>query len=162
MHILERTRGTKIEVEVQGIKNSELRTIKKSKGFIFDWEDLPHGEIYKLIVKGSGEIIGLMNIVSRTEPGFECIEVIAIEKRMQQEDKPDYQNVAGCLFAFAARESFRLNLDGYLFLIAKTKSAEIFHDKYGFEYLSNKNAIGIRMSSDSKNSYKLIKTFLDS
>lgn len=77
------------------------------------------------------------------------------------ENKSDYKNVAGCLLAFAARESFRLGFDGYLLLIAKTKSAEVFHGKYGFEYLSGKNSQGVRMRSDGLNSFNLAWTFLD-
>lgn len=160
MHVVEKSSGSKVDVEVLRVKNSELKAIKKSKQFVFDWEEPEEGEIYKLVLKGTTEIIGLMHIVVRSDSDFRCVEVISIEKRKEAVGIPGYENVAGCLFAVAAREATKHGLRGFLFLIAKTKSAELFHGKYGFDYISGRYSQGVRMASETENSNELMRKYL--
>lgn len=155
MHLFEKSTGDRIEVEVLEVKTAELKKINKSKQFEFDWETV-EGDIYKLVSKGTGEIIALMGMNVRPEFGFKYVEVTAIEKRKKQDGKPEYEKVAGRLLAFAARESFRHKLDGYVFLISKTDLRDLYLG-YGFEPTTE---TGSRMFSDTSNSIRLTNDFL--
>lgn len=155
MHLIEKATGDTIEVEVLEVKSSELKKINKSKQFGFNWEKV-EGDIYKLFSKDTGEVIALMEMIVRPEFGFKYVEVTAIEKRKPQEGKPGYEKVAGRLLAFAARESFRHKLDGYVFLISKTNLTDLY-EGYGFEPTTE---TGSRMFSDTPNSRRLTNEFL--
>jgi len=155
MHLIDKTTGEKIEVEILEVKNSELRKINKSKQFGFDWEEVD-GAIYKLVSKGSAEAIALMGMIVRPEFGFKYVEVTAIEKRKPVKGKPEYEEVAGRLLAFAARESFKHKLEGYVLLISKTDLRD-FYEEYGFKSTTEE---GVRMYSDTPNSRRLVTKFL--
>ena len=68
-----------------------------------------------------------------------------------------YDYVAGCLIAFACRESFKLdgNYKGFLTFVSKTNLIEWYAKKYGAEL-----ALGQRMFIDWKNGEKLIEKYL--
>jgi len=43
--------------------------------------------------------------------------------------------IAGCLIAFACKESFKRGHDGCIFLIPKTYLINHYQEKYGFHYM---------------------------
>jgi hypothetical protein len=110
----------------------------------------------KKIWKKSLDDIAMMGMIVRREFGFRYVEVTAIEKRKPQEGRPEYEKVAGRLLAFAARESFRHKLEGYVFLVSKTDLRDLY-EGYGFEPTVE---TGVRMFSRTPNSRRLTNEFL--
>jgi hypothetical protein len=155
MHLVEKATGDTIEVEVLEVKSSELKKVNRSKQFGFNWEKV-EGDIYKLVSTKNGEVIALMGMIEQPEFGFRYVEVTAIEKRKSEKGKPEYEKVAGRLLAFAARESFRHKLEGYVFLISKTDLRDLY-ERYGFEATVD---TGLRMFSRTPNSRRLTNEFL--
>ncbi len=74
----------------------------------------------------------------------------------QQNKRYDY--VAGCLIAFACRESFKVEGDykGFLTFVSKTNLIEWYSKKYGAEL-----ALGQRMFIDWENGERLIEEYLN-
>lgn len=68
-----------------------------------------------------------------------------------------YDYVAGCLIAFACRESFKIlgNYKGFLTFVSKTNLIEWYSKKYGAEL-----ALGQRMFIDWENGERLIEEYL--
>lgn len=155
MFLIDKITGDRIEVEILEVKNSELRKINRSKQFDFDWEKV-EGDIYKLVSKGSAEPIALMGMIVKPDFGFKYVEVTAIEKRKVIKGTTEYGEVAGGLLAFAARESFKHRLDGYVFLISKTDLRDLY-EEYGLKSTTDE---GVRMYSDTPNSRRLVTKFL--
>jgi hypothetical protein len=73
-----------------------------------------------------------------------------------------YIHVAGCLIAFACRESFKRGYQGWVFLVPKTYLLQHYPEKYGFTHVPIKTwgPEGF-MESNTGNSSKLIKKYLD-
>ncbi len=68
-----------------------------------------------------------------------------------------YDYVAGCLIAFACRESFKIEGDykGFMTFVSKTSLIKRYAKKYGAEL-----ALGQRMFIDWENGEKLIEQYL--
>ena len=69
-----------------------------------------------------------------------------------------YDHVAGCLIAFACRESFKIPGDykGFLTFVSKTDLIRWYIEKYGAEL-----ALGQRMFIDWEQGEKLIEMYLN-
>jgi hypothetical protein len=161
MIIKDLTNGRDVDGEIERLTKADFKWIKKSRTFEFNWDEYSQQEVYKLVVRGTKEILGLMCIEDRSDPAFNCLEIVAIETRLDQRGKKKtYDRIAGCLFGFAARLAFKNGHEGMIFLIAKTKTAELFHKRYGFDYLGNINSVGTRMASEENNSQRLISNYL--
>ncbi len=155
------TNNRDIEAKIGKLTKSDFRSIKQEKRFEFDWDAFSQQEVYKLGLIDANEILGLICVEDRSDPGFDCLEIIAIETRKDQRGHlKTYDRIAGCLFAFAARLAFKNGHEGMIFLIAKTKTSTIFNSKYGFDYLGNINTLCTRMASSDKNSQQLIRDYL--
>ena len=153
-----------IEAEIERITQADLRSIKKAKSFGFNWSEYAGAEqeVYKLIIKETGEILGLMCVIDRPEPGFNFLQIEAIEARLDQQGSGKrYGRIAGCLLAYAARLAIKKGHDGYILLVAKTEKAGLFHGKYGFDYIGDIGTLAPRMVSVRLNSLSLIRKYLD-
>lgn len=69
-----------------------------------------------------------------------------------------FDNVAGCLIAFACRESFKLESDykGFLIFTSKSNLIELYQNKYDAVL-----TLGRKMYIDDRSGLKLIKKYLD-
>jgi hypothetical protein len=69
-----------------------------------------------------------------------------------------YEHVAGCLIAFAGKESFKLkgNYSGFLTFMSKTSLMQWYSKKYGAQA-----ALGQRMYIDNTNGLRLINKYLE-
>jgi hypothetical protein len=109
----------------------------------------------------SGEILGLLALRERPDPGLLCVEIVSIETRTDQRGKQRrHDRIAGCLLGFAARVSIKRGYDGYLMLDSKTATASIYEKTYGFIKIGNVNPLIPRMISIPANSQKLIHEYL--
>jgi len=151
-----------VEVEISRLSRVDFGLLKKSKAFEFDWSAYSHYDVYKLILKETREILGLMCLEDKSDTAFNCTEIVLLETRPDQRGAgKTYDRIAGCLIAFAAREAFKNGYEGWIFLIAKSQIAQLYHDKYGFEDIGGINTLAIRMASNSRNSMRLIQKYIN-
>lgn len=154
-----------ILARIKKATKKDLKEITKAKSFGFDWNEYKDEkyEVFKLFIEETNEILGLMCVRDMPDPGFRFVEVVALELRLDQVGKNKrYDRIAGCLLGFAARISNRNGYRGYLYLLAKTKTASIFEKKYGFHNLGSINSLTPKLASDEENSDMIISRYLES
>ena len=87
---------------------------------------------------------------------------IAIEISKENQGKgKGLGRIGGCLLGYAALLSDEYGHEGFIGLIAKNKKAKLFHEKFGFQYIGSIAVLGERMASDTANSVKLIKEYIN-
>ncbi|RFS26456.1 hypothetical protein DVR12_01310 [Chitinophaga silvatica] len=165
MFVNEVQTGNLIEVEVVEIeeKDFEFLSEKDSQFKVFVWKEYKGKEVYKLRLKDSKAILGLMHIVDHLNPNIDAIEIKLLEVRNDNIGKSKkYDFITGCLIAFACRMSFIREHNGFLFLIPKTSLIKHYSQNYGLEYIPpfGPNKTGI-MIVNEKLAYRLIKQFLN-
>jgi|SRR5690554_4872699 len=131
----------------------------KKDGWKFDWNKLikeKNTKTYVLKLKdSSGSIQGVLQL--RIENDMLIMDVIEIAPHNFSSSNKRFDFVAGCLIAFACRESFKIegNYKGFLTFTSKTEIIEWYKLKYGAT-----EALGQRMYIDDLNGLKLIEKYL--
>lgn len=162
MYVENKQTGEKFEVNIQKLKSREFTRLKKSTRFDFDWSLYKGKEVYKLCITGSKEILGLMRVIDHPEPGYDYLEVDAIEISKENQGKEcGLGRIGGCLLGYAALLSDEYGHDAFIGLVAKNRKAELFHNKFGFQYIGSIAVLGERMVSDTVNSINLIKEYIN-
>lgn len=150
--------NNEIESEIQSI-DKKLIPLKKD-GWNFNWRELSKVEGSQLFglscisTPNSIEGIVMLTLFNDEMLFMNNIEVaphnIGIAKK--------YENVAGCLIAYACRNSFELGVgdyNGYLSFNSKTKLVELYKNKYGATL-----AMGNKMFFTPEAGKKLMKKYL--
>lgn len=146
-------------IEVEIVIASGKMPFKKN-GWKFDWNKLikeKNTKTYILKLKGDSESIeGILQL--RIENDMLIMDVIEIAPHNFGSTNKKFDYVAGCLIAFACRESFKLegNYKGFLTFVSKTNLIDWYKKKYGAT-----QALGQRMYIDDVNGLKLIEKYLD-
>lgn len=156
--------GEEIDAVIEVLDSKDFNQVAKSKGeFQFNWKKYRGQELYKLRDRQNDKIVGLMCIQDHTDPETNAIEIELLEVIKENVGKKKkIERIAGCLVAFACRESFKRGHEGFVFLTPKTGLIEHYAKKYNMAYyppLGNKLE-GI-MVAEPKISLSLIKTYLE-
>lgn len=153
MHLTHVKSATRHEAVIESVSAEEVKSIKKSGRFGFDWEKEIKYEMYKLRLKNSDEVLGLMSLID--VPGEFRMEIHLLESSKENiSKKKEYDGIAGCLIAFACGISFNRNYYGFISLIPKTILRQYYIDEYGME------DAGLQLFSDTENSAKLMNKYL--
>ncbi len=157
MYVLNVEKNQLEEAEIVKATLKEL-PIKKD-GWQFDWKKAfrrKNTACYILRTKDESKmVLGLLGLKKEDEMLImDLIELAPFNKGKNK--KHDY--VAGCLIAFACRESFNLesNYKGFLSFMSKTNLIEWYKKKYGAVQAFSTN----RMFIEPENGIKLIDTYL--
>ncbi len=132
----------------------------KKDGWKFDWNKLlkeKNSKIYVLRLKSSPFTIeGMVQL--KIENRMLIMEVIENAPHNYGSSNKRFDYVAGCLIAFACRESFNLvgPYKGFLTFTSKTNLIKLYKSKYGAS-----QALGQRMFIDDINGLKLINKYLN-
>lgn len=132
MKLTNRRTDTKVESRITKVVDDDFQRIKMSNEFIFDWSLERYNDIYKLTIQDSkDDILGLISLED-LKPNRIHISLLEVGRSNRGHDR-EYENVAGCLLAFAARLSILLGYDGFVTLEAKNqKLSDYYESKYGF------------------------------
>ena len=131
----------------------------KKDGWNFNWRQLikeESGEIHILRTLNSpNQIEGALCL--KYEYGMLIMDILELAPHNIGKENKRYDYVAGCLIAFACRESFKVegNYKGFLTFVSKTNLIELYTTKYRAEL-----ALGQRMFIDWENGEKLIEEYL--
>ena len=131
----------------------------KKNGWNFNWKQLvqeqdAHTFILKTIELPQS-VEGALHL--KVESGMLIMDAVEIAPHNIGRNKKRYDYVAGCLIAFACRESFKLegSYKGFLTFVSKTNLIKWYSEKYGATL-----ALGQRMFIDSEAGEKLINKYL--
>lgn len=125
--------GISYPTEVQLITPSELKKIHKKDGWNFNWKKeykLKNREIYKLTIKGTDIIQGLISI--EVIPNEYYIEMHLIESAPHNQGRNKmFFGVAPNMVAYICKMSFEAGYDGCVAFLAKTSLVEHYREKFG-------------------------------
>ncbi len=129
MTIVERLTGETYDVEIIPINVKDYNSITKSK-FWFDWKKEKKFQVYKIQIKRTDEILGLISIdILHNESRIE-IRLLAVSIENRGNTKK-YTNIAGNLIAFAGIQSIKLFGDlACISLVPKTELVNHYKKEY--------------------------------
>jgi len=145
------TDESKVKVVISKCGNEEIVNLVE---FTFDWMNEVEIEIFKLSIKKSGQILGLMSFIR-------IFEELRIEIRLLELNKINvvrnkrYDRIAGILIAFACKEAFFSGFFGFVSLIPKTRLIDHYISKYGFKQFGRHLAVELKTSERLMNKYLL-------
>lgn len=111
-------------------------------------------EIYKIRLRDSNEIMGLLSLIDWPEELRIEIHLLESSKENVGSKSKLYANIAGCLFAFACGKSFERGYEGFISLIPKTNLRKYYISEYHME------EGGLSVFSDTGNSMALIEKYI--
>ena len=136
---------------IEKISKKEIGKLKGNKNFTFDWSIEKDKEVYKIRLEDKKTILGLMSLIDY--PNEIRIHLNLLESRKDQRGKnKKIGNIAGCLIAYACRESFKRGYGGFVSLLPKTELIS-YYENYGFQ------GVGTVMAISEENSQKLITKY---
>ena len=155
--ILDKINGKLIKSEIVPIDKGKIPL--KKDGWNFNWRQLSkekNGQTFFLrTINSPNQVEGALQLKFE----YDMLVMGALELAPQNigQKNKRYDYVAGCLIAFACRESFKIEGDykGFLTFVSKTNLIEWYAKKYGAEL-----ALGQRMFIDWENGEKLIEKYL--
>jgi len=120
--ILNTISGDSFQTEVSLLKKSDLKTITKAKGWLFNWRhefNQTDREIYKLTIADNSDIVqGLISFTVRTDHVY----MFLLESAPFNLGKNKlYEGVPGNLVAYACKVSFQRGGEGFVSFESKTK-----------------------------------------
>ena len=157
IYILDKINGELVKSEIVPIDKKTIPL--KKDGWNFNWRQLSKEN------KGQAYILKTLNspdqvegaLLLKHEYDMLIMDVLELAPHNIGQKNKRYDYVAGCLIAFACRESFKIvgNYKGFLTFVSKTNLIEWYEKKYGAEL-----ALGQRMFIDWENGEKLIEKYL--
>jgi hypothetical protein len=153
MFLINRKNEQKVLSEIVAISETELSDILEEDNFEFDWQQETDYDLYALRVLDNKNTVGLMALKDVKDELR--IEIILLESSKDNIGaSKTYQNIAGCLIAWACRLAFIKGYYGFVSLIPKTRLIEHYKNAYGFEQF------GRQLAVDTEQSHSLIKKYL--
>lgn len=143
-----------IEADIVQVEENDYELIKQSGQYLFDWSQESHNHVYKLIQseEEETEIQGLISFQDIFEELRIHVNLLEISNDNKSPDKK-FDNVAGCLLAFAAQTAFTKGYNGFTSLIPKTSLIPLYVKKYGF------TQVGHQLAIEGKSAITLIQKY---
>lgn len=130
MYIVECSNGKKHNVDIERLTLKEFGKIKISR-YAFNWKTENGNEVFKICIKGTPDILGLVSLIVHEEEKRIEINLLAASKENIGKNKV-YERIAGNLIAWACREAVkRFGEDACISLIPKTGLIEHYMKAYG-------------------------------
>jgi hypothetical protein len=159
--LIDRATGEIVDTEYRQVTQAGLKSLQKQGGWQFDWvaqwrNQEPNSEFYKLAVKGSKEVQGVMHIV--LERGH--VEGKLIETAPHNLGKQGkYKGVGAHLTAIAIKRSQEKGNEGWMCFTAKTALVEHYQRELGAEILFDTGS-GVRMQIDPITAQRLVEKYI--
>ena len=154
MYVTNSETGENVFAYISPVAVKDVGAINKSKRFNFNWAKEKGFNIYKLSVSGVPEPLGLMSSADRYDDLAIEIRLLALAKENIGTTRK-YDRVAGCLIAFACKESFIAGYEGFVCLKSKTRLKKHYFNKYGLR------PTNLYFVTEGVNSLKLIEEYYE-
>jgi ribosomal protein S6E (S10) len=152
MKIIDTTTGENHSVDILPVEIDELKTLRKDRYF-FDWKTEKNQEVYKLQIRGSSDILGLVSIERIIQEWRIHIRLLTVSKENKGYEKK-YDKVAGNLIAYVAKIAIReFGELACVSLRPKSQIAQHYIDKY------NMNITGMTLSIEVPEIIDLINLY---
>tara|TARA_R110002126_G_scaffold121447_5_gene263043 strand:+ start:4158 stop:4625 length:468 start_codon:yes stop_codon:yes gene_type:complete len=152
MKIIDASTGEKHLVDILPVEIDDFKTLKKDRYF-FDWKIEKNQEVYKLQIKGSSDILGLVSIERIPQEWRIHIRLLTVSKENKKNEKK-YDKIAGNLIAFVAKIAIReFGELACVSLRPKSQIAQHYIDTY------NMNMTGMTLSIEVPEIIDLINLY---
>ena len=139
MMIKDTSTGKVHSVDITPVENDEFKTLRKDRYF-FDWSIEQNQEVFKLQIKGSSDILGLVSIERIPKEWRIHIRLLTVSKENKGTQKK-YDRIAGDLISHVAKIAVReFGELACVSLKPKSQIAQHYIDKY------NMNITGMTLS----------------
>lgn len=158
MYLLDIKTNSLVEAEIVLAKSKDMPL--KKNGWHFNWRTVfkkKNTATYVLRLKSNPESVqGVLHL--RIQEGMLIMDLVEIAPHNIGRNKKRYDYVAGCLIAYACRESFNLenSYKGFLTFESKTKLIDWYMEKY-----NAKIAMGQKMYIEPNDGQSLINEYLN-
>ncbi len=130
MIVIDLVSGLSKEIEITLVNNLDYKSITKSR-FWFDWKQEKDYNVFKLCLKGTDDILGLVSLDIFTKESRIEIRLLAVSKENRGKAKL-LDLIAGNLIAFACIESIKkFGEMACVSLVPKTDLIQYYMDEYG-------------------------------
>lgn len=153
MYLLHQKSGNKAEVYIEPLQEKDYKIIKSSKRFNFNWEKEKQHQNYKLVLKDSNQIMGLVSLIEFKKELWIKINLLESSEENVGKNK-EYDRIAGCLIGYACKLAFSKGFDGWVALEPKTKLREHYINRY------NMKSGGKHLYLELKDSENIINEYL--
>lgn len=137
--------GGKLTGLIEKVNEDDLKNIKNSKNFGFDWISESKYELYKIRILGQEEILGLISIIDIPKEFRIHINLLESSKKYRGKNK-EIKNIPGCLISYCCKLAFEKGYDGFVSLIPKTKLVSYYQKNYGFVQVGTQMAVFMEKS----------------
>lgn len=152
MKIIDRSTGRKHSIDILPVEIDDFKTLQKDRYF-FDWKIEKNQEVYKLQIKGSSDILGLVSIERIPQEWRIHIRLLTVSKENKGNEKK-YDKIAGNLIAYVAKIAIReFGELACVSLRPKSQIAKHYIDKY------NMNITGMTLSIEVPEIIDLINLY---
>lgn len=152
MEIIDVSTGEKHSVDILPVEIDEFKTLRKERYF-FNWKIEKNQEVYKLQIKGSSDILGLVSMERIPQEWRIHIRLLTVSKENKGNEKK-YDKIAGNLIAYIAK--IAISEFGELACVSlrpKSQIAQHYIDKY------NMNITGMSLSIEVPEIIDLINLY---
>ncbi len=101
MNIVEVLTGKIYPIEISTVESSDYKSLSKTRYF-FDWKEEKKQEIYKLVMKGQNDILGLVSIERIPSEWRIHIRLLTVSLENKGKGKV-FEKIAGNLIAFVSK-----------------------------------------------------------
>lgn len=157
MYLFDNQTNSLVEVEI--VLGSSKNMPLKKNGWHFAWRTIikrKQTDTYVLRLKSNpSSIQGVLHL--KEQEGMLIMDLVEIAPHNIGRKNKRYNYVAGCLIAYACRESFKVqsNYKGFLTFESKTRLIDWYKDNYYAQI-----AMGQKMFIEPSDGEKLINTYL--
>ena len=152
MKIIDTSTGEKYSVDILPVEIEEFKTLRKDRYF-FNWKIEKNQEVYKLLIKGSSDILGLISVERIPQEWRMHIRLLTVSKENKGREKK-YDKITGNLIAFVAKIAIReFGELACVSLRPKSQIAQHYIDKY------NMNITGMTLSLEVPEIIDLINLY---
>lgn len=152
MHVVDISTGKKHPVDVLPVESSDYSFLTKARYF-FDWKEESAEEVYKIVLRGQKDILGLISIERIPAEWRVHIRLLTVSKENSGKGKV-FENIAGNLIAHAAKIAVvEFGELACISLIPKSSIAHHYIDKY------NMNITGKTLSLEVPEIVNLINQY---
>ncbi len=152
MKIIDISTGKKHFVDILPVEIDEFKTLRKDRYF-FDWTIEKNQEVYKLQMKGSSDILGLISIERIPQEWRIHIRLLTVSKENKGNEKR-FDKIAGNLITHVAKIAIReFGELACISLRPKSQIAQHYIDKYNMNITGRTLSIEVPEIIDLINLY---------
>jgi hypothetical protein len=152
MKIIDTSTGEKYSADILPVGSDEFKTLRRDRYF-FDWEIEKNKEVYKLQIKSTNDILGLISIERIPQEWRIHIRLLTVSKENKGKGKK-YNNIVGNLIVHVAKIAIlEFGELACVSLRPKSQIAQHYIDKY------NMNITGMTLSIEVPEIIDLINSY---